>query len=187
MKARRRTGSNLYIGRYTTARHRFTPDQDYTPNLARSPTSPTRAFILGQRPLATPDIQNSAGGAVSVVHPLCWPNNAHLRASTGLRGGGAPAAYYAQNATEKTITCLPSANSAPRLAHAIRQHRRVCSVDRRGALGARCTQFTTSLANQASTVRREAATTLLGKFVASRTTGGAVYMSTPQPRDFCAG
>ena len=51
------------------------------------------------------------------------------------------------------------------------------------ALGARYTQFTTSLESKTSTVRREAATTLLGQFFSSRTTGGAVGMATAQPRD----
>ena len=58
------------------------------------------------------------------------------------------------------------------------------------AVGARYTQFTTSLENKISTVRREAATTLLGQFLSSRTTGGAVVIATAQPRDivqFCAG
>ena len=56
------------------------------------------------------------------------------------------------------------------------------SIDE-AALGARYTQFTTSLENKTSTVRREAATTLLGQFLSSRTTGGAVGMATAQPRD----
>ena len=63
------------------------------------------------------------------------------------------------------------------------------------ALGARYTQFTRSLENKTSTVRRETATTLLGQFLSSRTTGGAVGMATTQPRhivqvlcwlDFCS-
>ena len=56
------------------------------------------------------------------------------------------------------------------------------SIDE-AALGARYTQFTTSLENKTSAVRREAATTLLGQFLSSRTTGGAVGMATAQPRD----
>ena len=45
------------------------------------------------------------------------------------------------------------------------------------------TQFTTSLGNKTSTVRRQAATTLLGQFFTPRTTGGAVGMATAQLRD----
>ena len=56
------------------------------------------------------------------------------------------------------------------------------SIDE-AALGARYTQFTASLENKTTTVRREAATTLLGQFLSSRTTGGAVGMATAQPRD----
>ena len=56
------------------------------------------------------------------------------------------------------------------------------SIDE-AALKARYTQFTTSLENKTSTGRREAATTLLGQFLSSRTTGGAVGMATAQPRD----
>ena len=56
------------------------------------------------------------------------------------------------------------------------------SIDE-AALGARYTQLTTSLENKTSTVRREAATTLSGQFLSSRTTGGAVGMATAQPRD----
>ena len=56
------------------------------------------------------------------------------------------------------------------------------SIDE-AALGARYTQFPTSLENKTSTVRRETATTLLGQFLSSRTTGGAVGMATAQPRD----
>ena len=50
-------------------------------------------------------------------------------------------------------------------------------------LGARYTQFTTYLENNTSTVRREAATTLLGQFLTSRTTGGIVCMATAHLRD----
>ena len=63
------------------------------------------------------------------------------------------------------------------------------SIDE-AALGARYTQFITSLESKTSTVRREAATTLLGQFLLSRTTCGAVGMATAQPRGtvpFCAG
>ena len=56
------------------------------------------------------------------------------------------------------------------------------SIDE-AALGAQYTQFTTTLENKTSTVRKEAATTLLGQFFSSRTTGGAVGMATAQPRD----
>ena len=56
------------------------------------------------------------------------------------------------------------------------------SIDE-AVLGARCTQFATSLANKTTTVRREAATTLLGQFLTLRTTGGAVCMATDQPRN----
>ena len=55
------------------------------------------------------------------------------------------------------------------------------SIDE-AALGARYTQFTTSLENKTSTVRREATTTLLGQFLSSPTTGGAVGMAAVQPR-----
>ena len=57
------------------------------------------------------------------------------------------------------------------------------SIDE-AALGARYTQFTTFLENKASTVRKEAATTLLEQIFTSRTTGGAVCLTTAQPRDF---
>ena len=56
------------------------------------------------------------------------------------------------------------------------------SIDE-AALGVRYTQFTTSLGNKTSTVRKEAAATLLGQFLSSRTIGGAVGMATAQPRD----
>ena len=56
------------------------------------------------------------------------------------------------------------------------------SIDE-AALGARYTQFTTSVGNKISMVRREAVTTLLGQFLSSQTTGGAVGMATAQPRD----
>ena len=56
------------------------------------------------------------------------------------------------------------------------------SIDE-AALGARYTQFTASPENNTSTVRRKAATTLLGQFLTSRTTGGAVCIATAQPRD----
>ena len=56
------------------------------------------------------------------------------------------------------------------------------SIDE-AALGARYTQFITSLENETYTVRREAATTPLGQFLSSQTTGGAVGMATAQPRD----
>ena len=62
------------------------------------------------------------------------------------------------------------------------RQRGLLSIDE-AALGARYTQFTTSLENKTSTVRREAATTLLGQFLSSRTNGGAVGMATAQPRD----
>ena len=55
------------------------------------------------------------------------------------------------------------------------------SIDE-AALGARYIQFTTPLANETSTVKREAPATLLGRFLASGTTGGAVCMATAQPR-----
>ena len=66
-----------------------------------------------------------------------------------------------------------------------------CSINAEGArlsideaaLGARYTQFITSLENKTSTVRSEAATTLLGQFLSSRTTGGAVGMAMAQLRD----
>ena len=51
------------------------------------------------------------------------------------------------------------------------------------ALGAQYTQFSISLGNKTFTVRREATTTLLGQFLTSRTTDGAVGMATAQPRD----
>ena len=56
------------------------------------------------------------------------------------------------------------------------------SIDE-AALRARYTQFTASLENNTSTGSREAATTPLGQFLASRTTGGAIGMATAQPRD----
>ena len=57
------------------------------------------------------------------------------------------------------------------------------SIDE-AALGTRYTQFTKSLEKKkTSTVRREAATTLLGQFLSSRTIGGAVGIATAQPRD----
>ena len=56
------------------------------------------------------------------------------------------------------------------------------SIDE-ATLGARYSQFTTSLENKTSTVRREAAMNLLGQFFTSRTTGGAVGMGTTQARD----
>ena len=50
-------------------------------------------------------------------------------------------------------------------------------------MGARYTTFTTSLENKTSTVGRKTDTTLLGQFISSRTTGGAVGMATTQRRD----
>ena len=56
------------------------------------------------------------------------------------------------------------------------------SIDE-AALGSRYTQSTTSLDNKTPTVRREAATTLLGQFLTSQTTGGAAGIATANPRD----
>ena len=56
------------------------------------------------------------------------------------------------------------------------------SIDE-AAVGARYTTFTTSLENKTSTVGRKTDTTLLGQFISSRTTGGAVGMATTQRRD----
>ena len=45
MKARQRIGPYWYIGRYTTARHRFTPDREHTSNPVRFPTSPVSTVM----------------------------------------------------------------------------------------------------------------------------------------------
>ena len=87
MNARRQTGSYWYTGRYTTARHRFTPHRDRTPNSACFPASSTHALIPGHRPLATPDMHHPAGGAVFIFQSVCWAFNAHFRADTGARSG----------------------------------------------------------------------------------------------------
>ena len=82
------------------------------------------------------------------------------------------------------MTCFTSANkcATPSTCDSISTEGACLSIDE-AALGARYTQFTTSLKNKTPTVRREAATTLLGQFFSSRTTGGAVGMATAQPRD----
>ena len=72
--------------------------------------------------------------------------------------------------------------AAPSTSYSISTEGARLSIDE-AAVGARYTQFTTSLENKTSTVRREAATTLLGQFRSSRTTGAAVGMATVQPSD----
>ena len=81
------------------------------------------------------------------------------------------------------MTCFTSANGAtPSTCYTISAEGARLSIDE-AALGARYTHSSTSLGNKTSTVRREAATTLLGQFLMSRTTGGVVDMATAHPRD----
>ena len=147
------------------------------------PCPPARALIPGHQPLATPDRHNPAGGAVLTIQSACWQINAHFRADAGARSGSA-----------RHVLCpgCPGENddmfhfcqwcATPSTCYSISTEGARLSIDE-AALGARYTQFTTSLGNKTSASRREAATTLLGQFLSSRTTGGAVGMTTAQPRD----
>ena len=147
------------------------------------PGSPARAFIPGHQPLATPDRYHPAGGAVLTIQSVCWQINAHFRADAGARSG---------SAGPRIMPRMPRKNddmfhfcqwcATPSTCDSISTEGACLSIGE-VALGARYTQFTTSLENNTSTVRREAATTLLGQFFSSRTTGGAVGMATVQPRD----
>ena len=133
MNARRRTGSSYwYTRRYTTARHRFTPDRDCTPSPARFPTSPARALMPGHRPLATPNMHHPAGCAVLVVQPVCWPINDHFRADTGSRSGSARPRTMPRMPRRKRwhVSLLPMVRHAKYMLYD--QRRRGCPVDRRG-------------------------------------------------------
>ena len=135
MNAQRRTGSYGYTEGYTTARHRFTPDQDRTPNPARFPASPARAFMPGHRPLATLDMHHPAGGAVLVVQPVCWPINAHFRADTGSRSVSARPRTMPRMPRRKRghVSLLPMMRHAKYMLYD--QHRRGLPVARRGDSG----------------------------------------------------
>ena len=61
------------------------------------------------------------------------------------------------------------------------QSRKGCTVDRRGGSWSTVHTIHHIPENKTSTARREAATTLLGQFPTSRTTGVAVCMATTQP------
>ena len=73
-------------------------------------------------------------------------------------------------------------SATPSTCYTISAEGATLSIDE-AALGAQYTQFTTSLECKTSTVRRENTTTLLGQFLTSRTTDGAVCMATAHPRD----
>ena len=135
MNARRRTGSYWYTGRYTTARHRFTPYRDRTPNSARFPAPPARALIPGHRPLATPGRHHPDGGAVLTVQPVCWQINAHFRADTGARSGSARPRIMPRMPRRKRrhVSLLPMVRLAKHML--FDQRRRGSPVDRRGGSG----------------------------------------------------
>ena len=136
----------------------------------------------GHRPLATPDMHHPAGGAVLVVLLVCWsltptsaPTLVRVAVARGRRlcpechGENDGMFHFSQwCATPSTCYTISADGASLSIGKAI--------------LGARYTRFTTSLENKASTVRREVATTLLGQFLTSRTTGDAVCMATAQPR-----
>ena len=183
MNARRRTGSYWYTGSYTTARHRCTPNRDRTPNFARFHAPPARALIPGHRPLATPD-RHILPVVQSLLSSLCAGKLTPTSAPTLVRVAVARGRVlcpecYGEN-DDMFHFCQWCAT--PSTCYSISTEGTRLSIDE-AALAARYTQFTTSLENNTSMVRREAATTLLGQFFSPRTTGGAVGMATAQPRN----
>ena len=183
MNARRRTGSYWYTGRYTAARYQFTPYRDRTLNSARS--LPPRHVHLYQpighllRLICTilPVMQSLLSSLCSgQLTPTSAPTLVRVAVARGralcseCHGENDDMFHFRQWCATPSTCYLISAKGA-RL-----------SIDE-AALGAQYTQFTTSLENKTSTVRREAATTLLRQFLSSRTTGSAVGMATAQPWD----
>ena len=135
MNTRRRTGSYWYTGRYTTARHRFTPYRDRTPNSSRFPASPAHALIPGHRPLATPGRRHPAGGAVLTVQSVCWEINAHVLADAGTRSGSARPRIMPRMQRRKRwhVSLLPMVRHAKHIL--FDQRRRGLPVDRRDGAG----------------------------------------------------
>ena len=183
MNARRRTGSSWYTGRYTTAQHRFTPYRYLTPNSARFPASPhvhlyqTIGHLLRPICIILPVVQ-------SLLSSLCSDQLKPTSALTLVRVAVARSrvlcpGYHGEN-DDMFHFCQWCATSST--CYSISAEGTRLSIDE-AALGARYTQFTKSMENDTSTVRREAATTLLGQFLSAQTTGGAVGMVTAQPRD----
>ena len=147
------------------------------------PCSPARAFIPGHQPLATPDRYHPAGGAVLTIQSVCWQINA-TSAPTLVRVAVARGRVLCPECHGENDDMFHVCQwyAKPSTCDSISTEEACLSIDE-AALGARYTQFTTSLENKTSTVRREAATTLLGQFLSSRTTGDAVSMATAQSRD----
>ena len=142
------------------------------------PCPPALAFILGHQPLATPDRYHPSGGAVLTIQSVSWQINAHFRADAGARSGSArPGIMPRMPRRNHDMFHFCQWCAAPSTRYSISTEGARLSIDE-GALGARYTQFTTSLENNTSTVRREATTTLWGQFLSSRTIGGAVGMAT---------
>ena len=162
MDARRRTVSYWYARRYTTARHRFTPDRDRTPNPASFLTSPARAHMPDHRRLATPDIHHPAGGAV-LVSSLCagylTPTSAPTLVLVAVARGRVLCPKSHGENDDMFHFCQWCAT--PSTCFTISAVEARLSIDE-AAPGARYTQFTASLNNETSTVRRKATTTLLG-------------------------
>ena len=181
MNARRRTGSNWYTGRYTTARHRYTPYRDRTPTSARFPAPPhvhlyqAIGHLLRLIGTILPVVQSllsslCAGKLTTTSAPTLVAVARGRVLCPECRGENDDMFHFCQGCATRS-TCYSISGEGARL-----------SIDE-AALGARYTQLTTSLENRTSTVRREAATTLSGQFLSSRTTGGAVGITTAQPRD----
>ena len=184
MKARRRIGSYWYTGRYTTARHRLMPYRDRAPNPARFSASPTHALRPGHRPLATPDMHHPVGGAVLISSSLYADELTPTSALTLVRVAVARGRVLCPECHGENDDMFHFCHwcATPSTCCTISVDEARLSIDD-AAVGAQYTQFTTSLETQTSTVRREAAMTLLGQFLSSRTTGGAVGMAAAQPRD----
>ena len=147
------------------------------------PCPPARAFIPGHQPLATSDRYHPAGGAVLISQSVCWqikPTFAPTLVRVAVARGRVLCPECHGENDDMFHFCQLCAT--PNTWYSISAEGARLSIDE-AALGARYTQFTTSLENKTSTVRREAATTLLGQFLSSRTTGGAVGTATAQPRD----
>ena len=191
MNARRRTGSYWYAGRYTTAQRRFTPYQDRTPNSARFPTPPhvhlyqTIGHLLRLICTTLPVMQ-------SLLPSLCAGKLTPTSAPTLVRVAVARGRVLCPECHGENNDMFHFCQwcATPSTCYSISAQGARLSIDE-AALGARYTQFTTSLENKTSTVRREAATTLLGQFLSSRTTGAAPLVWRRPSRgisySFCAG
>ena len=183
MNVRRRTGSYWYTGRYTTARHRFTPYRDRPPSSARFP-SPPHVHLYQ----ATGHMLRLIGTILPVVQALlsslCADKLTPTSAPTLVRVTVARGRILCPESHEENDDMFHFCQwcATPSTCYSISAEGARLSIDE-ATLGARYKQFTTSLENKTSTVRREAATTLLGQFLSSRNTGGAVGMATAQPRD----